>query len=65
MDFLQGLNGPFASLGSQGLFLVSSTLILLIIIFFLYKTYRASMNVEAKLAEFSSLSQSSSAASFG
>ena len=59
MDFLQGLNGPFASLGSQGLFLVSSTLILLIIIFFLYKTYRASMNVEAKLAEFSSLSQSS------
>lgn len=48
------LSGPFAQLGSQGLFLISSTLILLIIIFFLYKTYRASMNVEAKLAEFSS-----------
>ncbi|MEQ3724627.1 ATP-binding protein [Alcanivorax sp.] len=40
---------------AQGLFLVSSTVILLIIIFFLYKTYRTSINVEAKLAEFSSL----------
>ncbi|MBM7333090.1 sensor histidine kinase [Alloalcanivorax marinus] len=59
MDLFQGLTGPFAGMGSQGLFLVSSTLILLIIVFFLYKTYRASMSVEAKLAEFSSLSQSS------
>ena len=40
---------------AQGLFLVCSTVILLIIIFFLYKTYRTSINVEAKLAEFSSL----------
>ncbi|MED5387570.1 MAG: ATP-binding protein [Pseudomonadota bacterium] len=40
---------------AQGLFLVSSTLILLIIIFFLYKTYRTSINVEAKLSEFASL----------
>lgn len=48
------LSGPFEQLGSQGLFLISSTLILLVIIFFLYKTYRASMNVEAKLAEFAS-----------
>lgn len=40
---------------AQGLFLVSSTVILLIIIFFLYKTYRTSINVEAKLAEFASL----------
>ncbi|ASK36169.1 sensor histidine kinase [Alloalcanivorax mobilis] len=48
------LSGPFEQLGSQGLFLISSTLILLVIIFFLYKTYRASMNVEARLAEFSS-----------
>lgn len=48
---------PFAEMGSQGLFLVSSTVILLIIIFFMYKTYRASMNVEARLAEFSSLTQ--------
>ncbi|MDX1804336.1 MAG: ATP-binding protein [Alcanivorax sp.] len=46
---------PFAEMGSQGLFLVSSTVILLIIIFFLYKTYRSSLNVEARLAEFSSL----------
>lgn len=48
----------FSGLGSQGLFLISSTLILLIIIFFMYKTYRASMNVEARLSEFSSLTQS-------
>jgi two-component system NtrC family sensor kinase len=40
---------------AQGLFLVSSTVILLIIIFFLYKTYRTSINVEAKLSEFASL----------
>ncbi|WP_288368647.1 ATP-binding protein [uncultured Alcanivorax sp.] len=40
---------------AQGVFLVCSTVILLIIIFFLYKTYRTSINVEAKLAEFSSL----------
>ncbi|WP_288368255.1 ATP-binding protein [uncultured Alcanivorax sp.] len=40
---------------AQGLFLVSSTVILLIIIFFLYKTYRTSINVEAKLTEFSAL----------
>ncbi|WP_040296985.1 PAS domain-containing sensor histidine kinase [Alcanivorax hongdengensis] len=48
MNILENLN-------SQGLFLVSSTVILLIIIFFLYKTYRSSINVEARLAEFSSL----------
>ena len=40
---------------AQGLFLIASTVILLIIIFFLYKTYRTSMNVEARLSEFSSL----------
>ena len=49
MDLFASLEGPFAGLGSQGLFLMSSTVILLIIIFFMYKTYRASMNVEAKL----------------
>ena len=59
MDLFTSLQGPFAGLGSQGLFLMSSTVILLIIIFFMYKTYRASMNVEAKLSEFASLSQSS------
>jgi two-component system NtrC family sensor kinase len=32
--------------------------VLLIVIFILYKTYLASKNVEARLAEFSSLSQS-------
>ncbi len=58
MDLFTSLQGPFAGLGSQGLFLMSSTVILLIIIFFMYKTYRASMNVEAKLSEFASLSQS-------
>jgi len=42
----------------QAPFLIFSTVILLIIIFFLYKTYRASLSVEAKLSEFSSLSQS-------
>lgn len=46
---------PLQELGSQGLFLLSSSVILLIIIFFLYKTYRSSLNVEARLAEFSSL----------
>lgn len=59
MELFRGFTGPFGDMGSQGLFLLSSTLILLIIVFFLYKTYRASMSVEAKLAEFSSLSQSS------
>ena len=58
MDLFTSLQGPFAGLGSQGLFLMSSTVILLIIIFFMYKTYRASMNVEARLSEFASLSQS-------
>ncbi len=42
----------------QILFLIASMVILLVVIFVLYKTYLASRNVEARLAEFSSLSSS-------
>lgn len=42
----------------QVAFFISSMVVLLIVIFILYKTYLASKNVEARLAEFSSLSQS-------
>ena len=42
----------------QVIFFISSMVVLLIVIFILYKTYLASRNVEARLAEFSSLSQS-------
>ena len=48
MDLFTSLQGPFAGRGSQGLFLMSSTVILLSIIFFMYKTSRASRNVEDK-----------------
>mgnify|MGYP000515272238 FL=1 len=46
----------FSSL--QVTFFITSMVVLLIVIFILYKTYLASRNVEARLAEFSSLSQS-------
>jgi two-component system NtrC family sensor kinase len=42
----------------QVFFFIASTVVLLVVIFVLYQTYRASRNVEARLAEFSSLSQS-------
>lgn len=42
----------------QVAFFTASMVVLLIVIFTLYKTYLASRNVEARLAEFSSLSQS-------
>ena len=42
----------------QVAFFIASMVVLLIVIFILYKTYLASRNVEARLAEFSSLSQS-------
>lgn len=54
MDFLKDIS----SLNETGLYFTLLTVILLIIIFVLYKTYRASLSVEARLREFSSLSSS-------
>lgn len=43
----------------SGIYFMIITIVMLIIIFVLYKTYRASLNVEARLQEFSSLSSNS------
>lgn len=55
MAYLSEYLAPFAA-SDEGLLLIGSMLVMLIVIFFMYKTYRASLNVEARLAEFSSLS---------
>ncbi|MCB1837871.1 MAG: PAS domain-containing sensor histidine kinase, partial [Alcanivoracaceae bacterium] len=47
------------SISEGGIYFMIITIIMLVIIFVLYKTYKASLNVEARLQEFSSLSSSS------
>lgn len=58
MDYLSELISPVFNPEGGGIYLFVSIIVMLVVIFFLYKTYRASMSVEARLAEFSSLTSS-------
>ncbi len=58
MDFLAGLLAPLLDGQTSGLYIIASLLIMLVVVFFMHRTYRASLNVEARLAEFSSLTSS-------
>ena len=58
MDYINDLMEPIGISGNGAVLLFSSLIIMLTVVFFLYKTYRASVNVEARLAELSSLSSS-------
>lgn len=58
---MESLNEAINSLmltGEKNMYLIGALILMLLVIFFMYKTYRASVNVEAKLAEFSSLTSS-------
>lgn len=58
MEYATELISPLINTGSGGIYLFVSIIVMLMVIFFLYKTYRASISVEARLAEFSSLTSS-------
>lgn len=58
MQYIKDLISPIFNAEGAGVYLFFSIIVMLIVIFFLYKTYRASINVEARLAEFSSLTSS-------
>ncbi len=58
MDFLAGLLAPLLDQQSSGFYIIASLLIMLVVVFFMHRTYRASLKVEARLAEFSSLTNS-------
>ncbi|WP_111657963.1 sensor histidine kinase [Isoalcanivorax indicus] len=55
MDILGALASPFQGENLSILYITMSIVVMLVVILVLYKTYRASLNVEARLAEFSSL----------
>ena len=55
MDFIDALAMPFNSGNISVFYITASIVVMLVVILVLYKTYRASLNVEARLAEFSSL----------
>ena len=57
MDILGALAAPFQGENLSILYITMSILVMLVVILVLYKTYRASLNVEARLAEFSSLTK--------
>lgn len=58
MEYVTELISPLINTKDGGIYLFVSIIVMLVVIFFLYKTYRASINVEARLAEFSSLTNS-------
>lgn len=58
MEYINELMSPIGISGNGAILLFSSLIIMLTVVFFLYKTSRASMNVEARLAELSSISKS-------
>lgn len=58
MDIMGMLAAPFGDQSISGVYLTVSVVVMLVVILVMYKTYRASLNVEARLAEFSSLSDS-------
>ena len=57
MDTLAEWLAPLTDQHSS-IYIIASMLIMLVVIFFMHRTYRASLNVEARLAEFSSLTGS-------
>lgn len=59
MDRYSNYLSDALSISEGGIYFMIITIIMLVIIFVLYKTYKASLNVEARLQEFSSLSSSS------
>jgi len=58
MEYVKDLVSSLINTESGGIYLFVSIIVMLVVIFFLYKTYRASISVEARLAEFSSLTSS-------
>lgn len=58
MEYLAELLEPLNSAKNSSVYISLSILVMLVVIFFLYKTYRASLSVEARLAELSSLTNS-------
>ncbi|MEE4251195.1 MAG: ATP-binding protein [Alcanivoracaceae bacterium] len=58
MEYLSELLQPFSESSQGGIYIFLSVLVMLVVILFLHKTYRASLNVEARLAELSSLTNS-------
>lgn len=58
MEYLAELLEPLNSAKNSSVYITLSILVMLVVIFFLYKTYRASLSVEARLAELSSLTNS-------
>lgn len=58
MEYLSELLQPFSDAKQGGAYIFLSVLVMLVVILFLHKTYRASLNVEARLAELSSLTNS-------
>ena len=58
MQYITELISPLISTESGGIYLFVSIIVMLVVIFFLYKTYRASISLEERLAEFSSLTSS-------
>lgn len=58
MDAYSALRHQIANFSNESLYTLMLILVMLVIIFFLYKTYRASLNVEARMMEFSSLTSS-------
>ena len=58
MEYLAELLQPFSESKHGGIYIFLSVLVMLVVILFLHKTYRASLNVEARLAELSSLTNS-------
>jgi two-component system, NtrC family, sensor kinase len=55
METITALLSPLAQLKESNIYIFFSMVVMLLVILLLHKTYRASMNVAAKLAEFSSL----------
>lgn len=58
MEYFTELLEPLNVVQQGSVYIFLSILVMLVVIFFLYKTYRASLNVEARLAELSSLTNS-------
>jgi two-component system, NtrC family, sensor kinase len=58
MEYLAELLQPFSDAKQGGVYIFLSVLVMLVVILFLHKSYRASLNVEARLAELSSLTNS-------
>ncbi|MCK5873987.1 MAG: PAS domain-containing protein [Alcanivoracaceae bacterium] len=58
MEYISQLISPLINAEGGGIYLFVSIIVMLVVIFFLYKTYRASISVEARLAEFASLTSS-------